>query len=57
MYLFTDQTLALAYVEEQKQKELNAIDFKIKELIFEKEAVYKKYLHAPSIEAAQPIET
>ncbi len=57
MYLFTDQTLALAYVEEQKQKELNAIDFKIKELIFEKEAVYKKYLDAPSIEAAQPIET
>lgn len=57
MFLFTDQALALAYVEEQKQKEIAALNFKIKELEDQKEAVYKKYLDAPPIEEAISIET
>lgn len=57
MFLFTDQTLALAYVEEQKQKEIAALNSKIKELEDQKEAVYKKYLDAPHIEEAVPIAT
>jgi hypothetical protein len=57
MYLFTDQSLALAYVEEQKQKEIAALNSKIQELKDQKEAVYKKYLDAPPIEEAMAIAT
>lgn len=57
MYLFTDKTLALAYVDEQKRKELLDFEFKIKELEAQKELVYKKYLDAPLIEPPVPIET
>jgi len=55
MYLFTDKSLALAYVEEQKQKEIAALNSKIKDLEDQKEAVYKKYLDAPLIEEASTI--
>lgn len=55
MYLFLDKPLALAYVEEQKGKELTAIDVMIKELQDQKEAVYKKYLDAPPIEEVHSV--
>ena len=57
MYLFTEKTLALAYVEEQKKKEIDSISIKIQQLESQKESVYRKYLSAPPIEDEQPIVT
>jgi uncharacterized small protein (DUF1192 family) len=55
--LFTDKTLALAYVEEIKQREIAALNFKIKELEAQREAVYKKFIDMPPLEEAAPIST
>lgn len=56
-FLFTDKTLALAYVEEIKQGKIAALNFKIKELEAEKEMIYKLFLDMPPLEEAAPIST
>jgi hypothetical protein len=47
MFLFTDQALALAWLEDQKQKELSALNIKITEINAQIEDVYKRYLNVP----------